>query len=606
MADLPQGSGAGANTEIEGPSGHPRPACRLFFYLIVLVGFGIVLEAIFHGHLQDLGYQWLIIAALTVITGSFTVRIPAVDSRVSIADTFIFTNIVLFGTAAGAITAALDGLAGSIRARNRARRMEYALFNSANMGLSACLAGMAFFRVLGRPPLYGTGGVTFGEAFVPMAILGLVHYLSNSGIVAVMIALQDRSNAYRIWRESFLWTGSTYLTCASVAIFIAVNASAVTPFVLAALLPILAVIYLEYKARQEKGEEQIKRKELNDLYLRTVESLALAVDAKDQTTHSHLRRVRAYAEGLAALDGIKNGGELMAIQTGALLHDIGKLAVDDYILNKPGKLTVQEFDRMKIHALAGHEIVEQIQFPFPVAKYVRGHHERWDGRGYPDGLKEEAIPLGARILAIADAFDAMRSWRPYKEPLNMQDSLAELRSKAGSIFDPRLIELFVTNISHLESKAVEAARDSRELSFRNAIEAVNQDAAPTALAPFHHPLAAAVTVELISLYEFCASLAPHLDLQDLYVNLAQRIGRLVPSCLCVFYADSGSGTILADHASGKFADVVRNMVLEVGRGVSGWVAAYRQPMMNTSAAMEFHGRPFDSSSLKDALVFLIL
>jgi len=602
MADSPRTAGSAVSLDVESSQIHPHPAFRYFFYLIVLVGFVVIVETVFHTGFRDLGYQWLILAALTVITGSFTVKIPGVDSKVSIADTFIFTNIVLFGTAAGTITAALDGLAGSIRSKTKSRRLDYILFNSANMGLSAYLAGLAFYRVLGRPPLHETGEVSLSEAFVPMAILGLVHYLSNSGMVAVMIALEGRLNAYRVWRESFLWTCITYLTCASVSIIIAVNASAVTPFVLAALLPILVVIYFEYKAHQEKLEEQIKCKELNDLYLRTVESLALAVDAKDQTTHSHLRRVRAYAEGLAALSGITGGSELMAIQTGALLHDIGKLAVDDYILNKPGKLTVQEFDRMKIHALAGHEIVEQIQFPFPVAKYVRGHHERWDGRGYPDGLKGEGIPLGARILAIADAFDAMRSWRPYKESLSMQDSLQELRSKAGTIFDPHLVELFVDNINPLEKKAVEAARDSRELSFRNAVEAASKPEAASPVAPFHHPLAATATVELISFYEFCASLAPHLDLQDLYVNLAQRIGRLVPSSLCVFYTDSGSGTIRADYAAGRHSDLVRNRVLEVGKGVSGWVAAYRQPMINTTAAMEFHGLAFDAASLKDALV----
>ena len=435
-----------------------------------------------------------------------------------------------------------------------------------------------------------------------MAILGLVHCLSNSGMVAVMIAFERKRHFYQVWRESFLWTGITYLTCASVAVIIAVNASAVTPFVLAVLLPVLVVIYFEYKAHQEKTEEQFKHRQLNDLYLRTVESLALAVDAKDQTTHSHLRRVRAYAEGLAALCGVTDGNELMGIRTGALLHDIGKLAVDDYILNKPGKLTRQEFDKMKMHALAGHEIVEQIQFPFPVAAHVRGHHESWDGRGYPDGLKGEDIPLGARILAIADAFDAMRSWRPYKASLSMQDSLHELCSKAGSAFDPRLVGLFNQHIDRLENMAIEAARDSRELSFRNAAEESNRSLAHQNAVPFHHPLAATTRVELISLCEFCASLAQHLELQDLYVKVAQRLRRLIPSCLCAFYIEKGNGALKIDYAVGKHADMVQNMSVQVGKGVSGWVAAYHQPMMNTTAAMEFYGLNFDPACLKDSLV----
>jgi diguanylate cyclase (GGDEF)-like protein/putative nucleotidyltransferase with HDIG domain len=547
-------------------------------------------------------YQWLILASLTVITGSFTVRIPGVNSKVSVADTFIFTNIVLFGPAAGTITAALDGLAGSVRAKTTSRRLEFTLFNTANMALSAQLAGLAFYGVLGRGILSGVGQVRLRDVLIPMAILGLVHYIANAGTVAAVVALETRANYYRIWRECFLWTSIAYLSCASASVLIAVNADSISPYMTAALLPVLIVVYFEYKAHQEKTEERIKNRQLNDLYLRTVESLALAVDAKDQTTHSHIRRVRAFAEGLAALCGITSGDQLMAIRTGALLHDIGKLAVDDYILTKPGKLTTQEFDKMKVHALAGHEIVEQIQFPFPVAAFVRGHHERWNGRGYPDGLKGEEIPLGARILSIADAFDAMRSWRPYKTSLSMQDSLNQLRAKAGTDFDPNLVELFIRNIDQLENAATEAAMDTRELSFRS-LPATGNPAIATGAAPqAPHPLAAATTAELLSLYEFCASISQHLELQDLYVNIAQRIRRLVHYDLCAFYLERGNGTVRVEYAAGRFSEKIQNLTLQVGKGLSGWVAAYHQPMINTGAAMEFHGADFEHIQLKDSLV----
>lgn len=579
-----------------------HPAYRIFYFSIVSFGLGSTAISCYYLVAHGLGYQWLLLASLTVITGSFTVSIPGVNSKVSIADTFIFTNIVLFGPAAGTITGALDGLAGSVRAKDTARRLEFTFFNMANMALSAQLAGIAFYGVLGKGPLYGTGPVRLREVLVPMAILGLVHYLSNSGAVAVMVALETRSNFYRIWRDSFLWTSIAYLSCASASVLIAVNADAISPFLPAALLPVMIVVYFEYKAHQEKTEEQIKNRQLNDLYLRTVESLALAVDAKDQTTHSHLRRVRAFAEGLAALCGITRGDQLMAIRTGALLHDIGKLAVDDYILNKPGKLTMEEFNKMKVHALAGHEIVEQIQFPFPVAACVRGHHERWDGRGYPDGLKGEEIPLGARILAIADAFDAMRSWRPYKTSLSMQDSLHHLRAKAGSEFDPNLVDLFIRNIDLLEKAATEASKDTRELSFRSLLGTGNPGPAPAAPPQPHHPLAAVTTAELLSLYEFCAGLAQQLDLPDLYVNIAQRIRRLVSYDLCAFYIEKGNGTVRVDYATGKHSERIQNLTFQVGKGLSGWVAAYHQPMINAGAAMEFYGTDFDHVSLKDSLV----
>jgi len=582
---------------------HPHhPGYRVFYSIILVLGLGSTAISCYYAGTHAVNYQWLILASLTIITGSFTVQIPGVNSKVSVADTFIFINIVLFGPAAGTITAALDGLAGSVRAKTTSRRLEFTIFNTANMALSAQLAGLAFYGVLGRGILNGIGQVRLRDVLIPMAILGLVHYVVNSGSVAAVVALETRANYYRIWRDSFLWTAIAYLSCASASVLVAVNADSISPFMSAALLPILIVVYFEYKAHQEKTEERIKNRQLNDLYLRTVESLALAVDAKDQTTHNHIRRVRAFAEGLAALCGINSGDQLMAIRTGALLHDIGKLAVDDYILNKPGKLTTQEFDKMKVHALAGHEIVEQIQFPFPVASFVRGHHERWDGRGYPDGLKAEEIPLGARILSIADAFDAMRSWRPYKASLSMQDSLNQLRAKAGSVFDPNLVELFVRNIDRLENAATEAARDSRELSFRN-LAAADNTVAATAFPPQPpHPLAAATTAELLSLNEFCSCVSQHLELQDLYVNLAQRIQRLIHYDLCAFYLERGNGTVRVEHAAGRFSEKILTHTLQIGKGLSGWVAAYQQPMINTGAAMEFHGADFEHIQLKDSVV----
>ena len=223
-----------------------------------------------------------------------------------------------------------------------------------------------------------------------------------------------------------------------------------------AAAPLIVVIWGWWKVNKEKKDEAEKHLEEQEaLYLRTVESLALAVDAKDQTTYGHIRRVRVYATRLAHLCGIKDPDELKAITTGALLHDIGKLAIDDYILNKPGKLSKQEFDKIKMHATAGDEILKQIHFPFPVAKYVRYHHERYDGDGYPDGLEGERIPLGARILAVADAFDAMTSERPYRGAMNVENAVAEMERGLGSQFDPGVVRVFLETRSQWGSKVVE-------------------------------------------------------------------------------------------------------------------------------------------------------
>src|SRR5262249_54007586 len=161
--------------------------------------------------------------------------------------------------------------------------------------------------------------------------------------------------------------------------------------------------------------------------------------------------------------------------------------------------TKQEFEKMKLHASAGDEILQQIQFPFPVAKYVRYHHEKWDGTGYPDGLKGEAIPLGARILSIADAFDAIRSSRPYKLSFGIQDSIELLRAQSGTMYDPTLLELFVAHIDDLERAAAEAAKNIPELSFRRYSEKPGPETSPSSQSPlsFHPSLPPTISAELV-------------------------------------------------------------------------------------------------------------
>ena len=183
--------------------------------------------------------------------------------------------------------------------------------------------------------------------------------------------------------------------------------------------------------------------ELNILYLSTIETLAMAIDAKDQITHGHIRRVQTYAVGLAKHIGVSDDRLIKAIEAAALLHDMGKLAVPEYILNKPGKLTAAEFDKMKLHAAVGADILSAIDFPYPVVPIVRHHHENWDGTGYPDRMTGTNIPIGARILSVVDCFDALTSDRPYRPKLTDEDALAILRERRGSMYDPLIVDAFV-------------------------------------------------------------------------------------------------------------------------------------------------------------------
>jgi putative nucleotidyltransferase with HDIG domain len=576
-----------------------HPAYLTYFRSLVALGFATTCISAFRIWMDPADLQWLVLAGLTLVTGRFTLKIARVDSWISVAETFIFTNLILFGTPAGCLTAALDGFVGSLRATPVSRRIEYGLFNMSAMALSAYVAGETFFKLLGHGPLYENPGISPQSILIPAIAMALVHYLCNSLSVAIIVSLESREGIFRIWRENYLWMSISYLTCASVAALVGLNASSITPSALAIMVPILVITYFGYKTYLGKLEEHIAHlEEVNELYLTAVESLALAVDAKDQTTHGHIRRVRAYAMGLAELCGVEDSNELRAIETGALLHDVGKLAIDDYILNKPGRLTKQEFERMKIHAAAGGEILQQIPFPFPVAKYVRSHHERWDGHGYPDGLKGEEIPLGARIIAIADAFDAMRSPRPYKASFSQEDSLELLRSQSGTAYDPQLLDVFMQNIAKLNAMAEETEQQGPELSFRKKLEEVQDATAP----PHTPPIPSTAADELAALFELCSSLDTHFYRSDILVLLASRLKRLLPYSTCVFFVSQGDNTLKAAHVSGKFSDVLGSLTIPFGAGVSGWAAAYQLPMLNTAPGLEFQGVDADFSCFNDTLV----
>ncbi len=431
----------------------------------------------------------------------------------------------------------------------------------------------------------GTATNALDKILLPTLGLALTYFLSNSLLVAVVIALSSNDGVFKVWYQNYLSLSIDFLVsaCGAALMVYLSNFNAYLPLLIA---PFLGAVWGINKINHAKAlEAQHHLKDQEQLYLRTVESLALAVDAKDQTTYGHIRRVRAYALGLARLCGITENNELMAIETGSLLHDIGKLAIDDYILNKPGRLTTQEFEKMKVHSTAGDEILQQIQFPFPVAKYVRYHHERWDGTGYPDGLKESQIPLGARILAVADAFDAIRSSRPYKTSFGIQDSLELLKAQSGTLYDPAIVTLLAENIDRLESDASSAVQNIPELTFRKYFEKADQAILTASSSP--EILPRETSSELISCFEFCTTIGRQLNLDDLFPILTRRLRVLIPFTTCAYYLDDGSGFIKAVYAEGHCANLIKDLSIGLGKGISGWVSAYKRPIVNTHPALEF-------------------
>ena len=259
------------------------------------------------------------------------------------------------------------------------------------------------------------------------------------------IGLAKRISPYRVWQEHFAWLSLNYFGGASISSLLVVVYSKDQAWTfIAVVVPLLLILYMTFRASMARvADANHHIAELNQLYLATVHTLAAAIDAKDQVTHGHINRVQHYAKQLAVAVGVKNDIQFKAIQAAAVLHDTGKIAIPEAILNKPGPLTTEEFAVMKQHANIGADIVSSVNFPYPVEPIVRYHHENWNGTGYPEGLVGTSIPMGARILAVVDCFDALTSDRPYRHKLSDDEAVEILIARRGSINDPLVVDAFL-------------------------------------------------------------------------------------------------------------------------------------------------------------------
>ena len=323
--------------------------------------------------------------------------------------------------------------------------------------------------------------------------------------------------------------------------------------------------------------------QLNTLYMSTIETLAMAIDAKDQITHGHIRRVQIYAVRLAERMGVAETSLIKAIEAAALLHDMGKLAVPEYILNKPGPLTAAEFEKMKLHASVGADILSSIEFPYPVVPIVRHHHENWNGTGYPDGLSGAQIPIGARILSVVDCFDALTSDRPYRPRLSDKEAIDILVERRGSMYDPLVVDTFVRVHSEITPESLPTAATAPLRAITNA------STSNTALAASSQPLdeIAASSEEMLTLFHLARSLTGGMSVQDGADVIAKHIRRLVPCSLCVFFVyDVDNNQLVVEHASGENASLLTGLRIELGERLSGWVAANRRSIRNSDPVLD--------------------
>jgi putative nucleotidyltransferase with HDIG domain len=341
--------------------------------------------------------------------------------------------------------------------------------------------------------------------------------------------------------------------------------------------PIPFILYATFKAVVGRMEDRVGHlDEVARMHVATIEMLAHAIDAKDQVTHGHIRRVQQYTVALAKALGVSDEADLRAIQAASLLHDIGKLAVPEHILNKPGPLTPAEYEQMKHHSRIGADILAMVSFPFPVVPIVRHHHERWDGRGYPDGLKGEAIPLGARILSVVDCFDALTSDRPYRKAMTLEEALQVLRSRTGTMYEPRVVERFIEI-----QPAVARGLDGE---VEQAFEKIARTARPQADAP---PAATGERDTMAALLELGRVLGSAADARAALGAAHASLQRVMPVDTSVLYVhDPDSDALIVACTAGVHDHTLEGLSIPRGQRLTGWVGAHGRTMMNSDAALD--------------------
>jgi len=557
-----------------------KTEARTYLLLVYATGLLALAGSWFFGIRPDT-VPLLIALGAAILSSPFRIPLPVLGN-VSIAFTFIFAALILLGTPAAVLSAAIAGLTASLLRPAPRPPLHRIVFNVAELSVSTAAAG-AIFRAAGGLP----GPLDPGSEWLAVVLAAAAFFVVNSCLVAGAVSLTDGIPFFPNWRANFLWTGPAYLAGALLGAALTFGLQQFGLLALALSVPLLYILYFSLKLYAEKVlQERQHGEQMADLYLKVIEALALAIDAKDRTTQRHIRRVQMYAVQLGKALGI-SAGELEALKAGSLLHDIGKLAVPEHILCKPGPLTREETEKMRIHPRIGVEILETINFPFPLTEVVRSHHEKWDGTGYPDCLKGEEIPMTARILAVVDCYDALTSDRPYRKPLSAEEALKYVRDEAGTSYDPKVVEALVGNISRLQVMADEinqshetsTAPDKRRLA--KGTDPLNRDVNQirTSIMEYIH----SAQSELYALYEIAQSTARSLSLEEAMGFIAGKIAHLLHYRCLVLYLHNKERKILeARFVHGVQSQRLEGHTIPLGEKMSGWAAVHRLPIHGVS------------------------
>jgi putative nucleotidyltransferase with HDIG domain len=578
---------------------------RAFIAGMSLAGCVCFLFSLPHWHSDDpVKFVSYLIAA--VLASSLKAPLPGIEGTLSVNFLFTLLGILELSLPETLLMGLVSTLAQFYWRPLRQVKPVQLIFNLAQVTVSSAAAYGAY-QFVAVYVLHAPG---------PLALLAaaITHYACNTSAMSTIIGLTEDKAPFRVWREVYLWSFPYYIVGAATAGLVHFLNAHIGWQSSLLVLPPIYLMYRSYRLYLGKLDaEKQHAEQVSKLHLRTIEALALAIEAKDETTGEHLQRVRIYAMELAKELGL-SVDETEALQAASVLHDIGKLAVPEHIISKPGKLTPEEFDKMKIHPIVGAEILEQVHFPYPVVPIVRAHHEKWDGSGYPYGLSGEAIPIGARILAAVDCLDALASDRQYRKALPLDDAMAKVASEAGTSFDPKVVAILKRRYVEWEKLATEQPVEAPpKLSTDIKVErgsAPDAGFAESADPQVATPRTVRETAAVISaarqkgeeIVDVCRQHGSPLNSEDIFSLLAVRLKHLLPYDAMAVYCPQGD-FLVPEFVSGDNFRLFASLRIPLGEGLSGWVAQNHKTILNGNPSVEpgYLNDPTKYSTLRSAL-----
>ena len=577
-------------------------AAKLFITLTVVVGTGILVYGGIHQSSKNIA-EFICYLGIAILASRLKVNLPGITGTLSVNFLFILIGVLELSFTETLILGAVSMLAQCLYPE-RPTAIQVT-FNVCAGAISTALAYVTYHHRLAN--------LVIDSHPLLLGLAATVYFIANAGSIAAVISLTERRPLTRILVGCYFWSFPYYLVGAGIAGGIVWLNETFNWETSLLLVPAVYLIYRSYRLYLGKLEDEKRHvEEMANLHLRTIEALALAIEAKDHTTHEHLQRVRIYAIEVAKELGMK-GPELEALHAAALLHDIGKLAVPEHIISKPGRLTPEEFEKMKIHTLVGAEILERVRFPYPVVPIVRAHHEKWDGSGYPMGLKGTDIPIGARILSAVDYLDALASDRQYRRALPLNDVMQKLAAESGKSFDPKVVDVLqkrylqLEKLAHAKSAEYPNGPLSTSIKIERGLEpaagfenATAQDYAGRETT-FLSSIAAA-RQEAQSLFELSQDLGASLSLGETLSVFSVKLKPMVPYDAIAIYIRR-DGELIPEYVNGDNYRLFSSLRIPVGQGLSGWVAHNRKPIVNGNPSVEpgYLNDPSKFSTLRSAL-----